>query len=788
MYGSLAMKNILFILLSVLSIQLNAQIKIQGTVTDDQGILPGAVVLLKNSNYTDITTQAGSFELVVDEPGNYVLEVRYVGYQTHLENIILSERDVELENILLKPDVLGLNSVVVSANRYETDRKEAPVEVGVIGSKLLNATQSYNLADGLNFQPGIRVETNCQNCGFTQVRLNGLEGPYTQILVNSRPLFSSLIGVYGLEMIPTYMIEKVEVVKSGGSALYGSNAIAGTVNIITKEPVLNTWEVRSNYASIGGDANDWNNSINGSYVSNDLNFGISGFATQRNRNAFDANGDGFTEMVSLDATTFGIKTFYKFSPKTKLSLDFNYIDEFRRGGNALDLRPELTDITEQLEHEIFMASVNLDQYIGNSDKVSVYGSIQDTRRDSYYGGLGGGRTLADSLLARNAYGVTDDISIVTGAQWTNTAAVDHVFTSGIEWQHNRTEDAIPGYNRLIDQEVSNLGLYTQWEWEVNNKLKLLSGLRYDQSQVDGIYQLGQFERNIDNDFGVVSPRFTMLYKLNDNLQFRGGYARGFRAPQAFNEDLHIASAGGEPVFVLLSDALEKETSDAFTGSLSYTKIEGSSQFEFNVQGFYTQLNNPFVLVNTGSQLPNGSIVEEVRNGNGAVVQGFNIELNYAPNTQLTFQSGLTLQRSEFLESQVLFEPENPTEGAIVESDRFMRMPNAYGFWNINYETNTDWQFSLSNVITGSMLVPEILQENGVLVLRESNAFWDTTIKVDHHFHIGDDLHLTLGGGVQNVFNSFQDDFQTGPTRDSDYVYGPARPRTYFISLKISNND
>ncbi len=782
------MKKTLFALITLLSFQLNAQIKIQGTVADEQDKLFGAVVLLKNTNYTGITNQDGSFQLEVEKPGDYILEVRYVGYQTYLENVTLSDADIALESIMLRPDVLGLNSVVVSANRYETDRREAPVEVGVIGSKLLNATQSYNLADGLNFQSGIRVETNCQNCGFTQVRLNGLEGPYTQILVNSRPLFSSLIGVYGLEMIPTYMIEKVEVVKSGGSALYGSNAIAGTINIITKEPVLNTWEARSNYASIGGEASDWNNSINGSYVSNDLNFGISGFATQRNREAYDANGDGFTEMVSLDATTLGLKTFYKFSPNTKLSLDLNYIDEFRRGGNALDLLPELTDITEQLEHEIFMASMNLDQYIGNSNKVSVYGSIQDTRRDSYYGGLGGERTAADSLLARNAYGVTDDISIVTGAQWTNTAAVDHVFTSGIEWQHNRTEDAIPGYNRLIDQEVSNLGLYTQWEWEVNNRLKLLSGLRYDQSQVDGIYQLGQFERNIDNDFGVVSPRFTMLYKLNDNLQFRGGYARGFRAPQAFNEDLHIASAGGEPVFVLLSDALEKETSDAFTGSLSYTKIEGSSQFEFNVQGFYTQLNNPFVLVNTGSQLPNGSIVEEVRNGNGAIVQGFNIELNYAPNTQLTFQSGLTLQRSEFLESQVLFEPENPTEGAVVESDRFMRMPNAYGFWNINYETNTDWQFSLSNVVTGSMLVPEILQDNGVLVLRESNAFWDTTIKVDHHFHIGDDLHLTLGGGVQNVFNSFQDDFQTGPTRDSDYVYGPARPRTYFISLKISNND
>ena len=87
-----------------------------------------------------------------------------------------------------------------------------------------------------------------------------------------------------------------------------------------------------------------------------------------------------------------------------------------------------------------------------------------------------------------------------------------------------------------------------------------------------------------------------------------------------------------------------------------------------------------------------------------------------------------------------------------------------------------------------MLVPEILQGNGLMVLRESNMFWDTTIKLGYHFHLGNDLHLTFSGGVQNLFDSFQKDFQSGPKRDSDYVYGPARPRTYFLSLKISNID
>ena len=103
-------------------------------------------------------------------------------------------------------------------------------------TKLFESTHATCLAQGLSFQPGVRVEDNCQNCGFTQVRINGLDGHYSQILMDSRPIFSALTGMYGLEQIPANMIERVEVVRRGGSALFGASAIGGTINIITKEP------------------------------------------------------------------------------------------------------------------------------------------------------------------------------------------------------------------------------------------------------------------------------------------------------------------------------------------------------------------------------------------------------------------------------------------------------------------------------------------------------------------------------------------------------------------------
>ena len=118
--------------------------------------------------------------------------------------------------------------------------------------KTLEVTNSCDLSQGLRFQPGLRVENNCQNCGFTQVRINGLEGPYSQILINSRPTVGALAAVYGLEQIPANMIERVEVMRGGGSALFGSSAIGGVVNIITREPIRNSGEVSHNTLNYNG--------------------------------------------------------------------------------------------------------------------------------------------------------------------------------------------------------------------------------------------------------------------------------------------------------------------------------------------------------------------------------------------------------------------------------------------------------------------------------------------------------------------------------------------------------
>ena len=148
-------------------------------------------------------------------------------------------------------DTIDLNQVVVTATQHASTRTEVPAVVGVVSHERLDAVSAVNLADGLRFETGVRVENTCQNCGANEVRINGLGGAYSQVLIDSRPINSALAGVYLLEQLPTTMIERVEVLRGGGSSLYGSNAIAGVINVITREPVGNMASVGNTTRLVG---------------------------------------------------------------------------------------------------------------------------------------------------------------------------------------------------------------------------------------------------------------------------------------------------------------------------------------------------------------------------------------------------------------------------------------------------------------------------------------------------------------------------------------------------------
>ena len=757
---------------------------ISGKVQSGNRPVPFASIFLQNSPNGTTSDADGNYMLKVPS-GEFNVVVQSQGFRTYEEKVSISSSSTLTLNFNLIEDALGLEEVVVSATRNRVERKITPVVVSSIKPRLLTATQSLSLADGLSFAPGVRVETNCQNCGFTQVRLNGLDGSYSQILLNSRPVFTSLLGVYGLEQIPTNTIERVEIVRSGGSALFGSNAIAGTVNIITKDPILNTWEIGSNLAIIKKDAQDKNLTFNLSSVADDLSKGITIFGTSRSRDGFDANDDGFTEITTLQNNTIGTKAFLRPTDNSRVGVNFNVINEYRRGGDRLELAPPFTDITEELDHNTFIGGAEYEVFNSErTEKFQWYTSTSYTNRDSYYGGLGGARTPQDSITANNAYGYTKDLAWVNGFQLTKNFKNNDVLTAGTEYNITRTKDEIKGYNRLVYQSVNSLGTYIQYEWKPSESFIALVGTRYDNIKIDGDYRIGNITRKNDVNQTAFSPRITLSYAVNNDWRFRVGFARGFRAPQAFNEDLHISSVSGEQQFVILSEDLKAEFSNAYTSSVNFAKTIDLLQIDFLLEGFYTKIQNPFTTVSTGIFTEIGSLLNEVRNGENVVAYGSNFEFGLSPDPRWRFQLGGTLQKTEYLESQVLFE----SKGAIGESDvlidEFVRVPNRYGYLNTSWIPNESFNLDLTGTYTGEMTVPLVISDTGFLRLNKTPSFFDLNIKLEYHFDFNDDYMFTITGGIKNVFDSYQNDFDTGAGRDSDYIYGPNLPRTIFVGLKF----
>lgn len=722
--------------------------------------IPFATVMILGTNRGAVSNEEGQFEFRKLAAGKYTLRVQVMGYKTQEKTITVSAEATSVVHFQMEEISFTTDEVVISANRNEVSRKAAPVVVNVMSAKLFETVNSTDLAKSLNFQSGLRVENNCQNCGFPQVRINGLEGPYSQILINSRPIISALSGVYGLEQIPVNMIERVEVVRGGGSALFGANAVGGTINIITKDPINNSFQVASTMSNMNGKS--WEQYMGGnvSLVAKDNSYGIALYETYRNRNPYDADGDGFSELGKLNMNTFGMRAYYRPNYFSRINVEYHTTNEFRRGGNKFNLQPHEADITEQTKHIINSGGVSYDRYWGEKHKMSVYGSIQHTDRNSYYG----------AQKDMNAYGKTNDLTWVVGGMYVGNMDrclfAPATFTGGVEYQSNSLHDVMTGYHRDMQQDVRIAGGFVQNEWRLN-RWTMLVGARLDKHNLI--------------DHPIFSPRVNFLYKPSDNLQARLTYSTGFRAPQAYDEDLHVTAVGGEGVQIRLADGLREERSNSFSGSVDWSFPMGHWQSNILLEGFYTDLHHVFVLEDIGED-QNGDKIKERRNGSGAKVYGVNLDAKVAHGREAQLQLGFTVQRSRYNRAEVW-----TSEGEEEQTTKRMpRTPDYYGYFTFTSAPLKNFDFSLSGTYTGKMIVPHMAGYIEKSRMEHTPQFMDLNLKLNYTFVLKDHIKMQVNGGVQNIFNSFQKDLDKGEFRDAGYFYGPTQPRTYFVGIKIMN--
>jgi len=750
---------------------------IKGWVRSGGQPVPFASVYTQNGSSGASTNEHGYFVLKELNPGKQVVKAQAVGYVTAEKTFHLAAGDVVEAVFDLKEDVMGLEEIVISGARTEKRRIESVVAVNVLDKETFGLTQSSALLDGLNFQPGIRTEVDCQTCNYSQVRMNGLGGAYSQILINSRPVFSSLQGLYGLEQIPTSMVERVEIIRGGGSALYGSGAIAGVINIITRIPSKPAYEITMDHSIIDGVSSDNILNASASVINEEEDAGIAVFTSRRRRQAYDANGDGFTEMPRISSGSFGVNSFYAFNKRSKIDLNLFAASENRRGGDKLDEAPHLAEQSEDRVQDALTGGVYYSYEWGDGkDRISIYAAGQRTGRTHYTGIIPDieynpetgepDSTAYISHFLRPPYGNTISKTFQAGFQ------LDHrlkrfiggtnVLTYGAEYYYDYVDDKIEAYRYRINQANCSAGLFLQNEWQVS-KTTLLAGARL--TKHSGVDHL------------IASPRVAFLYKFNPELQFRASYAGGFRAPQAFDADLHIAFAGGGISLINLSPDLKEETSQSVSASVDYNHATMNYVYGFTIEGFATWLMDSFVLEEAGED-PDGNRILEKRNGGGSTVRGMTFEARANYNGLFQLQAGMTFQKSMY-ENPVAWSAEAPAE------KKYLRTPDTYGFYTLSYLPPNGLTIAWSGVLTGRMLTPHFGGAPGVDGDRTVNTsvFWTSNVKAEYQFSPKKpEQDIRVFAGVRNLFNQYQNDFDTGKYRDSHYIYGPAAPRTIFFGI------
>lgn len=678
-------------------------------------------------------------------------------------------------------DTIHLQQVVITATQQASPRGEAPVAVEVIGSRKMETTTANNLGEALNFSTGLRVENTCQNCGANEVRINGLGQAYSQILIDSRPVNSALSGVYLLDQLPTALIERIEVLRGGGSALYGSNAIAGVINVITREPLTNSASVSNTTHLIGGTDWDYSNAFNASVVSPDSKAGLSIFGHNRSRSPYDHNGDGYSEIGLLKARMVGFRGYWRSSDFSKLNIHYHHIHDYRRGGDSFDLPSPMAHISEGGEHDIHHASLKWDwlPYSGKQH-ASLFASMQHTDRQSYYGERNDGDPYG------TAYGYTNDLTLNYGALYglyiDRLLFMPSELTLGIEHTLDRMQDYTLTSPDTLRQQIGTFSTYLQNEWK-NQQWSLLVGGRIDKHTLIAS--------------PIASPRLNVRYSPSEHFTLRGGYASGFRAPQVYDEDLHVGAVNGELYKITNAPNLRMERSHSVNASADACLHIGDIEADLLVEGFYTRINDAFVNELLFEDTTSGYLHYERRNADGAEVMGVNIEFAASLLKDMQWQLGGTWQQSRYTGLGKEWE-----EGQYER--RMERTPDLYAYLTGTYSPLKHLQLAATGTFTGPMLLyhhiattPTAGKANNEHTTAKHDggsghvqkvvtpSFFDLSLKATYSIALGTRALLEINVGVKNIFNSFQQDHDRGAERDASYIYGPSLPRSWFFGAKLS---
>jgi len=677
-----------------------------------------------------------------------------------------------------------LDTLVVTGSAVSEPLKDAPVRTELIGREWITRAATRDLAAALEHAPGLRVETACGICNTQQIQMLGLPQSYIAILQDGLPTFTGLAGVYGIEQIPVGLIDRIEIVKGGGSALYGPGAVAGVINLIPREPVENGGNLDFRISRMSGnqETNRLPYDVTGMYdwVLPEHNLAITAFANTSYVRPIDISGDGFTDVAERDFLSTGLRTAWTPAAGTRLSVDFLHAGEERRGGEAgaaFSGPPNLALLAEQIKSRRQTLALKLGHEITPVWDMQLAYAYTRTRRDSYYGGtaaLGSPDPMSpffdpawDPSLG---FGDTASDLHFFDATWAWTPNDDHRLTLGTQYRNETLTDRQQTVGRLINERYELFGVLAQHRWKINEIFTAEYGARLD------------FHSEVNDP--ILSPRATLMIEPHHSLRIRNSLGWGFRAPEIFDEDLHLANVGGDIQVINRDSNLKEESAITFSIAPEW-RITDRLRFESNF--FHTWLNDAFVINPDDDPLTDAEEFLKTNAGR-AHIYGAEFNLGYFAD-DWRLELSWTEQRQEYAAAELLLGDDSfadPDNNPIF-SRRFPRTPRHLGLLRFTHEGPWFDSF-IAAKLTGPMLVPHVVSDTntGDLVenrMRETPWFFNLDVGISKSFDIRENDTLTVSLGIRNLLDDTQSDLERGPFRDADYVYGPAFPRTFHAGVR-----